>query len=187
MRAWSKTKIIATLGPASQDAATIGKLLAAGADCFRINFSHGDGKSLRPLYESARAAAAEAGLPIPLLADIQGPKLRIGDLPSEGVMLHSGAEFSLTTRDVSGSAAEVHTPHEELVADVRPGAVIYLADGTIRLRVESVTDTDVKTSVLTGGALFSHKGINVPGVSLSSIPTLTEKDERDLRSVADMG
>ena len=187
MRAWSKTKIIATLGPASQDVATIGKLLAAGADCFRINFSHGNGESLRPLFESARAAASGAGLPIPLLADIQGPKLRIGDLPSEGVMLHAGGQFTLTTREVGGSADEVHTPHEELVADVQPGTMIYLADGTIRLRVQSVTETDVKTSVMTGGALFSHKGINVPGVSLSSIPTLTEKDERDLKSVAAMG
>lgn len=187
MRSWNKTKIIATLGPASDEPETIARLLAAGADCFRINFSHGDGESLKPLYDAARAAALESGYPIPMLADIQGPKLRIGDLPEEGIMLHSGGHFVLTTRDVPGNEREVHTPHEELIADVSPGAVIYLADGTIRLRVEEVSDTDVRTSVLTGGPLFSHKGVNVPGVSLSSLPTLTEKDEHDLKSVVELG
>jgi pyruvate kinase len=180
------TKIIATLGPASSTLEQMRALIAAGADCFRLNMSHGGGDKMQPLIDRAREAARLEGKFIPLLADIQGPKLRVGQLPAEGIILREGAPFLMTSRQVEGNGQQVHSPYEGLGRDVAPGTVVLLADGTIELLVEKVEDGDVHTRVVTGGRLFSNKGLNLPGRKVS-IATLTEKDEEDLRFAAKAG
>ena len=174
-----RTKIIATLGPASHDLETIRKLIRAGASCFRINFSHGDGPSQQKIIDLAREAGNLEGKFIPILADIQGPKLRVGKLPKEGVTLTEGDEFIITGRKIEGSSREVHSPYEYLAKDVSKGTKILLADGTLELIVENISGGDVYTKVLIGGRLYSNKGMNIPNTKLS-VETLTGKDKRDL-------
>ena len=180
------TKIIATLGPACSSLEQMRKLIQAGADCFRLNMSHGDGVAMQPLVDRAREAARLEGRYLPLLADIQGPKLRIGQMPRDGVTLHEGDAFMLSSRNVEGSASQVHSPYENLAEDVEPGAIILLADGTLVLKVERVDGGDVHCRVQNGGRLYSNKGINLPGRAIS-IPTLTHKDELDLAYAAKAG
>jgi pyruvate kinase len=178
-----KTKIIATAGPASQSPEAIAALIAAGADCIRINFSHGDGATLAPLIAAAREAGQRQARHITLLADIQGPKLRIGRMPREGAVLVEGAPFVVTTRDVDGSAEIVQSQYASLPQDLEPGAHVLFADGAVELIVERVDGPDVHCRVLAGGRLFSNKGLNLPGRRLS-VATLTDKDRRDLEYLA---
>ncbi len=177
------TKIIATVGPASASLEMLRRLIRTGADCFRLNFSHGDGARLAPWVELVREAARLEERFIPILADIQGPKMRIGSLPAEGVILEPGAPFTVTQRPVAGDARTVHSPYEFLAQDAQPGGRILLADGAIELRVEKIEGQDVQCVVVHGGKLSSNKGINLPGAHLS-VETLTEKDKRDLEFVA---
>lgn len=178
------TKIVATLGPASSDLETVRRLIRAGANCFRVNFSHGDGPSLEPIIRTVREAARLEGAFIPILADIQGPKLRVGELPTDGVELVDGRDIVLTTRDVGmGTAEVVSTSYEYLTRDLSVGGRILLADGAIELQVADVGETDARCRVLIGGRLFSNKGMNLPGVALS-VKTLTRKDHEDLKYIA---
>ncbi len=178
------TKIIATLGPASLSVDAIRTLLRAGASCCRLNFSHGDGASLAPLMANVREAARLERRHVAILADIQGPKLRIGRMPAAGALLIEGNAFTLTRRDVPGDDTIVRTEHEELAQDAPPGTRILLADGAIELEVDSTDElNDVHCRVITGGRLFSHKGLNLPGRALHT-ETLTEKDRRDLQFLA---
>jgi pyruvate kinase len=144
------TKIIATIGPATASLERIRELIRAGADACRVNFSHGSGATLGPLMETIREAARLEERAIPILADIQGPKLRIGSMPAAGALLVEGNTFTLTPRDVEGSDVETHTAHERLCEDVEPGTRILLADGAIELTVESVKGRDVVCRVVTG-------------------------------------
>jgi pyruvate kinase len=173
------TKIIATVGPASSSVDTLRQMFQAGADCCRVNFSHGDGTTLAPILDAVREAARLEGLPIALLADIQGPKLRVGKVRDEGILLVEGARFTLTRAPVLGSESSVESQYHGLADDVEPGARVLLADGIIELEVESVRDGDVHCRVTAGGRLFSNKGINLPGRTIG-IGTLTEKDRTDL-------
>ncbi len=178
------TKIIATVGPATSTVETVRALIRAGATCCRINFSHGDGESLGPMIATIREAAQLEQCYVAILADIQGPKLRIGSMPRAGAVLIEGNRFTLTRRNVEGDATLVHTEHEQLAHDAPPGTRILLADGAIELEVEAIDDLkDVQCRVLTGGRLFSHKGLNLPGRALS-VETLTEKDRRDLQYIS---
>jgi pyruvate kinase len=178
------TKIIATVGPASSSVETLRALVRAGADCFRVNFSHGDGASLTPLMDAVREAARQEGVPIALLADVQGPKLRVGRAPSEGVRLVAGEDLILTPREVLASPERITTHYDGLAGDVEPGARILLADGIIELVVEAIAGADVRCRVITGGMLFSNKGLNLPGRTVG-VSTLTEKDQRDLTFLAE--
>jgi pyruvate kinase len=173
------TKIIATIGPATASLERIRELIRAGADACRVNFSHGDGATLGPLMETIREAERLEGRAVAILADIQGPKLRIGTMPAAGALLVEGNTFTLTPREIEGSDVATYTAHERLCEDVEPGARILLADGTIELVVESVQGRDVVCRVITGGRLFSRKGLNLPGRKVST-ETLTEKDRKDL-------
>ena len=177
------TKIIATLGPACSTLEQMRALIVAGADCFRLNMSHGGGERMQPLVDRAREAARLERLYIPLLADIQGPKLRVGTLPPDGVTLLAGDPFLITARQVEGSALQVHSPYEGLARDVEPGATIVLADGTIEMVVERIDGPDVHCRLRNSGRLYSNKGLNLPGRAVS-IPTLTEKDREDLAFAA---
>jgi pyruvate kinase len=184
LHAFNKVKIIATLGPSSNTLNMVRALIRAGVDCFRLNFSHGDGPALTPLITMVREASRLEGATIPILGDIQGPKLRIGKMPIEGVTLTEGAPFVLTSRLVEGSETEVHSPYEFLTKDITANARILLADGSIELTAERIDATDVHCRVVTGGRLYSNKGLNLPGTRLS-VEALTAKDHRDLAFVAE--
>lgn len=173
------TKIISTIGPATNSVEAIRQLIRAGAAACRVNFSHGGGEMHGPVMESIRQASHLEGKQIAILADIQGPKLRIGAMPRQGVLLVEGQTFTLTPRKMEGNEGLAYTAHERLSDDVEPGARILLADGIIELEVTSIVGSEVHTKVLTGGRLFSNKGLNLPGRPVS-LETLSEKDRRDL-------
>jgi pyruvate kinase len=180
-----KTKIIATLGPACNTEEMIGKLIVAGVDVFRMNFSHGDNEGRVRLIALIRAAAAAAGKYIPIVADIQGPKLRIGEM--DGVVhLKSGAEFVITTQSVKGTRHRVSTPFESLPREVSVGHRILINDGLVELVVEKLDATNVTTRVIHGGPVSSRKGMNFPDSELS-IPAITEKDREDVRFAVENG
>jgi len=184
MELHNRTKIIATLGPASYHPDVIAELIKAGADCFRINFSHTDGEKAEPLIKQVRQVAAELGRFIPVLADIQGPKLRIGKMPAEGALLREPRRYTLTTRDIEiGDDQVAPCQYEQLPDDVKPGTQILLADGTLELRVDQIDGPDVHCTVISGGRLYSNKGMNLPRTTLS-VQTLTDKDRRDLQWIA---
>ncbi|MFL6228921.1 MAG: pyruvate kinase [Pyrinomonadaceae bacterium] len=175
-----RAKILATLGPASREPATLEALLAAGANAVRINMSHGTQEEHAETLRRAREASERMRRPLAVLVDLSGPKIRTGVLRGgQSVTLEPNSLFSLTTRSVAGDAHEVSTNYPGLARDVRPGARILLDDGAIELHVERTTETDVITRVVNGGTLSERKGINLPGVALP-IPSLTEKDRRDL-------
>lgn len=179
-----RTKIVCTLGPASSDPEVIDQLVAAGMDCARLNFSHGDHASHREMAEKVRAASARARRPLAILADLCGPKMRIGRFADGKIELKEGASFTITTRDVQGTVDEVSVSYEPLPRDVKVGDAILLDDGLFKLRVTGKTDTDVHTEVEVGGTLSDRKGLNLPGVDLST-PALTEKDKKDLAFAVD--
>ena len=184
MELHNRTKIIATLGPASIHPDVIAALIRAGADCFRINFSHTDGDRAAPLIAQVRRVAADLDRHVAVLADIQGPKLRIGRMPATGALLLEGRRFTLTVRDVEeGDDEFAPCKYEQLPADVKPGTQILLADGTIELRVESVDGPDVHATIVSGGRLYSNKGLNLPRTRLS-VQTLTDKDRDDLKWIS---
>ncbi|HKP72085.1 MAG TPA: pyruvate kinase [Pyrinomonadaceae bacterium] len=176
-----RAKILATLGPASREPATLEALLAAGANAVRINMSHGTQEEHAETIRRARAAAERMRRPLAVLVDLSGPKIRTGVLQGgQPVALKANALFTLTTRAVAGDAHEVSTNYSNLARDVHPGARILLDDGAIALSVERTTETDVICRVINGGVLNERKGINLPGVALP-IPSLTDKDRRDLQ------
>jgi pyruvate kinase len=174
-----RTKIVCTLGPASDTPEMIDALVAAGMDCVRLNFSHGSHEAHAKLAKNVREAAVRARRPISILADLCGPKMRIGRFPGGPIELVEGKRFTLTSSDVPGDRDRVAHTYEPLSRDVVPGDRILLDDGLLTLRVIETTDTDVVTEVEVGGELSDKKGLNVPGAKLST-PALTEKDREDL-------
>ena len=176
-----KAKILATLGPASREPVMLEALLAAGANAVRINMSHGAQEEHAESIKRARAASVQMKRPLAVLVDLSGPKIRTGVLKGgQSVQLESNALFTLTARSVAGDAREVTTNYADMARVVKPGARILLDDGAIDLLVERTTETDVVCRVLNGGTLSERKGINLPGVTLP-IPSLTDKDRRDLQ------
>jgi pyruvate kinase len=176
-----KAKILATLGPASREPALIEALLAAGVNAVRINMSHGTQDEQAENIRRARAAAERMKRPLAVLVDLSGPKIRTGVLKNgQPVTLEANTLFTITTRAVTGDAREVSTNYSGIARDVKPGARLLLDDGLIELHAERTTDTDVICRVINGGILGERKGINLPGVSLP-IPSLTDKDRRDLQ------
>ena len=174
-----KTKIVCTLGPASSAAGTLDELLASGMDIARLNFSHGTHEEHGAVLATVRDAAARTGAPVSVLQDLQGPKIRIGEIGVPSIDLRKGETLVITTEPIVGTPGRVSTTYAALAADVRPGADILLDDGKLRLTVRRVTGADVECEVVVGGKLSSHKGINLPGVAVSA-PSLTEKDVADL-------
>ncbi len=175
-----RTKIVATIGPATESEERLEAIIRAGADVIRLNFSHGSHEGHARVIERVRRIAARLHLPVAILQDLQGPKIRTGALAGGSpVLLADGARFTLTTRPLEGTAAAVSTTYAGLPQDVRPGDRILLDDGLIELRVEAVQGQDVVTRVIHGGLLGEHKGINLPGIATQA-PALTEKDREDL-------
>lgn len=182
-----RTRIVCTLGPASADQATIGRLIDAGMNVARINMSHGDHDGHAQTIERLRHAAAERGVPVAILQDLQGPKIRIGALEGGGpVILVSGADVTISTEHEAGTAERLTTPYAALPWEVKPGERILLADGLIELRVTGTAGTSVHCQVVNGGRLFERQGMNLPGTTISA-PSLTEKDLTDLAWGIDQG
>jgi pyruvate kinase len=181
-----RTRIVCTLGPASDSAEVIRALIHAGMDVARLNFSHGDHATHAARVERVRRGARAERAIVALLADLQGPKIRVGEIAGGSVRLAPDASFTLTTRAVAGDATAVSVDLPALPQAVQPGNRILLDDGLIELRVVSASATDVATRVITGGELKPHKGVNLPGVPLK-IPALTDKDRADLAFAVEQG
>jgi pyruvate kinase len=180
MQRLCNAKIVATLGPASADRQTIESLVHAGADVFRLNFSHGTHADHRQRLDLIRAVEADLGRPIGVLLDLQGPKLRIGSFAAGPVELAAGATFRLDLdRDRPGDATRAPLPHPEIFAALKPGAELLLDDGRLRLAVQSFGPDHAITRVVVGGRLSDRKGVNVPGVVLP-LSALTDMDRADL-------
>ncbi len=179
-----RTKIICTIGPASENPKIQVAMLKAGMDIARLNFSHGSHEHHRLLIKNLRLAAERKGKIIGILGDLQGPRIRIGWLPKEGRVLEKGETAVLTTNlnEVGVAAANHKIPFHfpGFIKDFKKGSVILVDDGLIRLKVKAIKGKDIFCEVLIGGKLTSHKGVNLPGITLR-IPTLTEKDKADLK------
>lgn len=186
MRRQRKAKIVATLGPASSDKETILALFEAGVDVFRFNFSHGTHEDHRVRYEIVREIERLVGRPIGILADLQGPKLRIGKFASGKIELVAGTEFTFDKDSKDGDEHRVFLPHPELFDVMSAGHSLSLDDGKLRLKVIDSNADSIRTEVITGGPLSDRKGVNVPDVVLP-IPIITEKDRRDLEFALSLG
>jgi pyruvate kinase len=181
-----KVRVLATLGPASNDPEMIARLFEAGADAFRINMSHGDQASKVPVIAAIRDLEQRWGRATTILADLQGPKLRVGKFAAGKVMLEHGATFVLDRDDTPGDAARVRLPHREIFEAIEPGARLLLDDGKLVLRVMDHNADRIVTQVEVGGALSDNKGLNVPDVVVP-MAALTEKDRSDLAFACDQG
>ncbi len=175
-----RAKILATLGPASNNKETITRLFHAGLNAIRINRSHGTQEEHAETIRIARETAEELGEPLAVLVDLSGPKIRTGKLEKSSAQLINGNRFTITTREVPGDETQVSTNYTDLPKVVEPGATILLDDGALTLQAEEVTDTDIVCRVIDGGWLFDKKGINLPHTHLP-IPSLTQKDLDDLK------
>jgi pyruvate kinase len=171
------TKIVATLGPSSSDPGVIRQLLQAGVNVVRINFSHGTHDKHAQVIQTVRALADELRLPVAILGDLQGPRIRIGVLP-EPLHLHQGQKLTLV-HESQAEAGEIPVTYDHIAEDVRPGATILINDGLLDLQVDSIAGARVHCTVRVGGLLSSNKGMNLPGIEVSA-PSLTEKDRADL-------
>src|SRR5215472_11937004 len=166
MRRLRRTKIVATLGPASTGRDMIAGLFRAGADVFRINMSHTSHERMRELVASIRAVETEYDRPIGILVDLQGPKLRVGKFQSGPVILQNGATFTLDAEPIPGDATRVELPHPEIFAAAAPGHVLLLDDGKVRLVATDVTPKRITTSVEVGGKLSDRKGVSLPDTTI---------------------
>lgn len=181
-----RTKIVATLGPASASAEMLRRLIAAGVDVFRLNFSHGTHESHEATFRRVREAEREAGRMVAVLADLCGPKIRVGRFEGGAITLADGERVTITVRSVQGRPGLIASEYAGLAADAKPGDRILLDDGKLELRVASVAGTELECTVVYGGRLSDRKGMNLPGVAVSA-PALTEKDRADATFAAGLG
>jgi len=174
-----RTKIVATIGPASREAGVLERLIAAGLDMVRLNFSHGSHAEHAAVLADVRRLSAQLGRTVAVLQDLSGPKIRTGPMAAAGVVLVAGQRFTLTARDVPGDQDTVGLTWPDLPRNVHVGDLLLLADGSLQLRVEQTGEQDIHCRVEVGGPLGSHKGINLPDRSINA-PILTAKDREDL-------
>jgi pyruvate kinase len=181
-----RTRIVCTLGPASDSDDCVRAMIRTGMDAARLNFSHGDHDTHSASIERVRRIAAEERAAVAIVADLQGPKIRVGKIAPAQVTLKSGSTFTLTTRPIDGDATRASVDFPALPQAVHSGDRVLLSDGLIELQVLSTDHTDVVTRVINGGELSSHKGVNLPGAALA-ISALTDKDHADLAFAIDHG
>jgi pyruvate kinase len=179
LRRRRRTKIIATLGPASSSPEVMARLFQAGADVFRLNFSHGTHEDHAARFATIRELEERFARPIGVLADVQGPKLRVGRFGGGRVFLQNGQRFNLDLNPTPGDARRVNLPHPEIIKAASIGCSLLLDDGKLRLRVARKLASALETEVVVGGPLSDHKGVNIPDIVLP-IPALTDKDREDL-------
>jgi pyruvate kinase len=184
MRRLRRTKIVATLGPASSDPAMIARLFEAGADVFRINMSHTSHERMRELVAAIRRVESDHGRPIGILVDLQGPKLRLGTFAGGSVTLARGATFTLDADPAPGDATRAHLPHPEIFQAAQPGQTLLLDDGKVRLLTTETDKTRIVTRVEVGGKLSDRKGVSLPDTVLP-FSALAEKDRSDLEAALD--
>ena len=186
MRRNRKVKILATLGPASSSPDMIEKLFVAGVDVFRINMSHTSHTMLTELHGHIRNVERKLNRPIGILADLQGPKIRIGTFKDKEVQIKAGDTFAFDTNETPGDTKRVHLPHPEIFASVKVGDFLLLNDGRLRVEITGVSPSRIDTTIIFGGTLSNRKGVNLPN-TLLPIPALTEKDRADLEAAASVG
>lgn len=181
-----RAKIVCTLGPATSTLDSIRELVAAGMDVARLNLSHGSRDDHAQAYQRVRQASDESGRAVAVLADLQGPKIRLATFENGEAWLETGSEFTITTEDVPGDENIASTVYTELARDVSAGDTVLIDDGNVRLRVLETDGLRVRCQVEEGGRISDHKGINLPGVSVSA-PALSDKDREDLRFALTLG
>ncbi|MGB5557508.1 MAG: pyruvate kinase [Paracoccaceae bacterium] len=186
LRRLRRVKIVATLGPASNDYETIRALFEAGADVFRLNMSHGDHSEIRQRHEIIRKIEKDTGRPIAILADLQGPKLRLGVFKNGEEELEDGQKFRLDLDKAEGDKTRVCLPHKEIFDALEPGASLLVNDGKIRLKVDECGSDFANCTVIAGGTVSNRKGVNVPDVVLP-LAALSEKDRTDLEFACQLG
>ena len=181
-----RTKIVATMGPASASAEMIRSLYVAGVDVFRLNFSHGSHDDHAARVKILRGLEKEFSMPVGIIADLQGPKLRVGKFKNGSIELNPGMKIRLDLDSTEGDEARVNLPHPEIIRALDKGAVILMDDGKVRMRIAEKGKDFLLAEVISGTKISNNKGVNVPGVILP-IAALTEKDRRDLTAALDMG
>jgi pyruvate kinase len=181
-----KTKLVCTIGPASNSPLMLEQLMNAGMNIARLNFSHGDFQVHGEVIRRIRQAAERTGRPVAIMADLPGPKIRIGSLAAEPVELVIGARFTLTTAEVAGTSEIVSVTLKELPRAVSPGNILFINDGLIQVQVEEIAGEQVHCRVLVGGKLRSKKGLNLPGIDLG-ISAFTEHDRACMRFALENG
>lgn len=186
MRRQRRTKIVATLGPASSDQETIERLFLAGADVFRINMSHTPHDAMRGYVQAIRAIEQKHGRPIGILVDLQGPKLRLDTFANGGVVLKNGATFVLDAEKKPGDESRVHLPHPEVLAALEPGHRLLVDDGKVRLVVTEAEPKRAVTRVEVGGRVSDRKGVSLPDTTVA-LAALTPKDRSDLEAALEAG
>ncbi len=169
-----KTKIVCTIGPTSRSLPMIEKLIKAGMNVARLNFSHGDREEQRENIRNVRKASENVKCPVSILVDLPGVKMRVGNLKAAPLILKKGEDVTLTSRDIIGTGSVIPVSYKKLPQSVARGGIIYMCDGFIQLRVEDVSGTDIHCKVIIGGNLYSHKGINLPGAKLFVNPVTRE-------------
>lgn len=181
-----KTKIICTIGPASDSEEKLRALMEAGMNVARFNFSHGTHEEHREKFKRLVRVRRELGKPVATLMDTKGPEIRLRDFEGGKVMLEKGSGFTLTTEEVMGTAERAAISYKDLVKDVSKGSCILIDDGLIELRVENVTETEIHCTVINGGPVSNHKGVNVPDTDLS-MPFISEQDRSDIEFGCKLG
>ena len=181
-----KTKIICTIGPASESEDKLREIMLAGMNVARFNFSHGSHEEHKRKYDRIKKLREELGLPIAVMLDTKGPEIRLKDFEKGKVELTTGQKFTLTSRDIMGTESEVAITYKELTNDCHKGMTILIDDGLIELRVEEVTETDIICTVVNGGPVSDKKGVNVPGAELT-MPYLSEQDRGDIEFGCEQG
>lgn len=181
-----KTKIICTLGPASESEEKLREIMLAGMNVARFNFSHGSHEEHKRKFDRVVKIRGELGLPVATLLDTKGPEIRLRDIEGGKTELVNGQKFTLTTEDMLGSNEMVSITYANLIHDISAGTTILIDDGLIEMVVDEITDTDIICTVINGGPISNHKGVNVPGAELS-MPYLSEQDKSDIMFGCDMG
>ena len=181
-----KTKIICTIGPASEGEDKLKELMLAGMNVARFNFSHGTHEEQKAKFARVLKVSNELGLPVATLLDTKGPEIRLRDFEGGKAMLEPGQIFTLTTEEIMGTSEKAAISYKGLKNDVSTGSMILIDDGKIEMRVEKITDTEIQCRVVNGGKVSNHKGINVPGAVLS-MPYISEVDYADIKFCAEMG
>ncbi|MCK4303565.1 MAG: pyruvate kinase, partial [Candidatus Eisenbacteria sp.] len=182
----NKTKIVCTIGPASESPEIMEQMIRAGMNVARLNFSHGDFASHKKVIGNLRGVARTAGQRVAIMADLSGPKMRIGQLDQEPIELKSGDIFTLTTDEIIGDSRRVSVSFTRLPQAVKPGDILFLNDGYIELKAVKVQGNDVQCQVLTGGELRSRKGLNLPGIDLG-MSAFTDRDHECLKFAMEHG
>jgi pyruvate kinase len=181
-----KTKIVCTIGPASNSPAVMEQMIRAGMNIARLNFSHGNFESHRSVIQNLRAAAGATGRRISIMADLPGPKMRVGEIQEEPVDLKAGDQLTLTSDDITGDPSRISVSFKRLPDVLKPGNKLFLNDGIIQLQVDEIKGHDVRSHVVVGGELRSRKGLNVPGIDLG-IQAFTEQDHKILKFALENG